>query len=96
MRPKIIRSLDCRHGFPPILADPQWIWTPPNLRPEIFALFTALRLACKSATDRTRLNRLQISVLGIVRLRLAADFDRVDHRPLTSGPPVNNRAARLP
>ena len=68
-----------RDELPPILAGLQWIWTHPTLKAEIFALLEAKILAGKKATGRTGLDLWQILVLGVVRLGLDADWDRLEH-----------------
>ncbi len=51
----------------------------PTLKAEIFALLEAKILAGKKATGRTGMDLWQILVLGVVRLGLAADWDRLEH-----------------
>ncbi|SRR6266478_3385035 len=68
-----------RDELPPILASLQWIWTHPTLKGEIFALLEAKILAGKKATGRLGMDLWQILVLGIVRLGLDADWDRLEH-----------------
>ena len=71
---KIRLPLKSRDELPPILAGLQWIWLPPTLKAEIFALLEAKILAGKQATGRTGMNLWQILVLGGVRLGLDADW----------------------
>ncbi len=68
-----------RDELPPILAGLQWIWMHPTLKAEIFALLEAKILAGKQATGRTGMDLWQILVLGVVRLGLDADWDRMEH-----------------
>jgi hypothetical protein len=68
-----------RDELPPILAGLQWIWTHPILKAEIFALLEAKILAGKKATGRNGMDLWQILVLGVVRLGLDADWDRLEH-----------------
>jgi hypothetical protein len=68
-----------RDELPPILAGLQWIWMHPTLKAEIFALLEAKILAGKQATGRTGMDLWQILVLGVVRLGLDADWDRLEH-----------------
>jgi len=75
---KIRLPLKSRDELPPILAGLQWIWTHPTLKAEIFALLEAKILAGKQATGRTGMDFWQILVLGVVRLGLDADWDRVE------------------
>ena len=76
---KIVLPLRSRDELPPILAGLQWIWSHPTLQAEIFALLDAKILAGKKATGRTGMDLWQILVLGVVRLGLDADWDRMEH-----------------
>lgn len=76
---KVILPLKSRDELPPILAGLQWIWTHPTLKAEIFALLEAKVLAGKKATGRIGMDLWQILVLGVVRLGLDADYDRLEH-----------------
>ena len=51
----------------------------PTLKSEILALIEAVVLADKKATGRPGLHLWQILVLGVVRLGLDADWDRMEH-----------------
>jgi len=75
---QIVLPLKSRDELPPILAGLQWIWTQPALKAEIFALLEAKILAGKKATGRTGLDLWQILVLGVVRLGLDANYDRLE------------------
>jgi IS5 family transposase len=76
---KIRLPLHSRDELPPILAGLQWIWRHPALKAEIFALLEARILAGKKTTGRTGMDLWQILVLGVVRLGLDADWDRMEH-----------------
>jgi IS5 family transposase len=76
---KIRLPLRSRDELPPILAGLQWLWMHPTLRAEILALLEAAVLAGKKATGRTGMDLWQILVLGVVRLGLDADWDRLEH-----------------
>lgn len=76
---KIRLPLKSRDELPPILAGLQWIWMHPTLKAEIFALLEAKIIAGKQATGRTGMDLWQILVLGVVRLGLDADWDRMEH-----------------
>jgi len=76
---KIRLPLKSRDELPPILAGLQWIWMHPTLKAEILALLEAAVLADKKVTGRTGMNLWQILVLGVVRLGLDADWDRMEH-----------------
>jgi len=68
-----------RDELPPILAGLQWIWVHPTLKAAIFALLESKILAGKKATGRPGMELWQILVLGLVRLGLDADWDRLEH-----------------
>jgi hypothetical protein len=76
---KIRLPLKSRDELPPILAGLQWIWMHPTLKAEIFALLEAKILAGKQATGRIGMDLWQILVLGVVRLGLDADWDRLEY-----------------
>ena len=76
---KIRLPLKSRDELPPILAGLQWVWMHAPLKAEIFALLEAKILAGKQATGRTGMDLWQILVLGVVRLGLDADWDRLEH-----------------
>ena len=76
---KIRLPLQSRDELPPILAGLQWVWMHPTLKAEIFGLLEAKILAGKQATGRTGMDLWQILVLGVVRLGLDADWDRLEH-----------------
>ena len=76
---KIRLPLQSRDELPPILAGLQWLWSHPTLKAEILALLEAKILAGKQATGRTGMDLWQILVLGVVRLGLDADWDRMEH-----------------
>ena len=82
---QIVLPLKSRDELPPILAGLQWIWTHPTLKTEILALLEAKILAGKKATGRTGLDLWQILVLGIVRLGLDANYDRLEGGKMGSG-----------
>jgi len=75
---KVRLPLKSRDELPPILAGLQWLWMHPTLKAEIFALLEAKILAGKQATGRTGMDLWQILVLGVVRLGLDADWDRLE------------------
>ena len=81
---KIHLPLTSRDQLPPLLAGLQWLWTHPTLKTEIFALLAAKICAGKKATGRPGMDLWQILVGGVVRLCLAADWDRLEHMPTTT------------
>ena len=76
---KIRLPLKSRDELPPLLAGLQWVWMHPTLKAEIFALLEGKILAGKQATGRPGMDLWQILVLGVVRLGLDADWDRMEH-----------------
>jgi IS5 family transposase len=76
---KIVLPLKSRDELPPILAALQWIWMHPTLKAQILALLEVRVLGEKKATGRTGMDLWQILVLGVVRLGLDADWDRMEH-----------------
>jgi IS5 family transposase len=76
---KILLPLQSRDELPPILAGLQWIWMHPTLKTEILGLLEARILGGKKETGRTGMDLWQILVLGVVRLGLDADWDRMEH-----------------
>jgi hypothetical protein len=76
---KIRLPLRSRDELPPILAGLQWLWRHPRLKAEVLALLEARILAGKAAPGRTGMDLWQILVLGVVRLGLDADWDRMEH-----------------
>ena len=75
---KIRLPLKSRDELPPILAGLQWVWMHPTLKAELFALLEGKILAGKKAAGRTGMDLWQILVLGVVRLGLDADRDRME------------------
>ncbi len=75
---KIRLPLTSRDELPPILAGLQWLWMHSALKAEIFTLLEAKILAGKKATGRIGMDLWQILVLGVVRLGLDADWDRLE------------------
>jgi len=74
----VIIPLKSRDELPPILAGLQWIWMHPALKIEIFLLLEGEVLAGKQATGRPGMDLWQILVLGVVRLGLDANYDRLE------------------
>jgi transposase, IS5 family len=76
---KVIIPLKSRDELPPILAGLQWIWQYPEAHAQVFALLEQKINAGKKATGRPGLTLWQILVLGVVRLGLDCDYDRLEH-----------------
>ena len=76
---KIVMPLKSRDELPPILIGLQWIWGHPTLKQQIFELLERTILAGKATTGRTGMDLWQILVLGVTRLGLDADWDRMEY-----------------
>lgn len=76
---KIRLPLKSRDELPPLLRGLQWVWMHPTLKAELFALLEAKIIAGKQATGRTGMDLWQILVLGVVRLGLDANWDRLEY-----------------
>ncbi len=76
---KIQFPLKSRDELPPILAGLQWIFSNPDLHSKVFELLEKKILSNKKATGRNGMHLWHILVLGVVRLGLNADFDRLEH-----------------
>lgn len=70
--------LKSRDELPPILAGLQWIFQTPEISEEVFALLESKVVGGKKATGRPGLALWQILVLGVVRLGLDCDYDRLE------------------
>lgn len=75
---RICIPLKSRDELPPILAGLQWIFQTPKINEEIFCLLESKIVAGKKATGRPGLDLWQILVLGVVRLGLDCDYDRLE------------------
>jgi len=71
--------LKSRDELPPILAGLQGVWMDRTLKTETLALLEAKMLAGKQRTGCTGMELWQILVLGVVRLSLDVDWDRMEH-----------------
>ena len=70
--------LKSRDELAPILAGLQWVFQTPEINEKIFALLEAKLMAGKKATGRPGMDLWQILVLGVVRLGLDCDYDRLE------------------
>jgi transposase, IS5 family len=69
--------LKSRDELPPILAGLQWIFVTPELNEEIFPVLEGRVTKDKKATGRPGMELWRILVLGVVRLGLDCDYDRL-------------------
>jgi hypothetical protein len=75
---RVVIPLKSRDELPPILAGLQWIFQTPDINERIFAILEAKLLAGKKPTGRRGMDLWQILVLGVVRLGLDCDYDRLE------------------
>jgi IS5 family transposase len=71
--------LQSRDELPPILAGLQWIFTTQHVSEEIFTLLEKKVTGDKKETGRQGMDLWHILVLGVVRLGLGCDYDRMEH-----------------
>lgn len=76
---KVVLPLKSRDELPPILAGLQWIFQTPEINSRIFVLLEEKLVGGKKATGRPGLDLWHILVLGVVRLGLDCDYDRLEH-----------------
>jgi hypothetical protein len=70
---------DSRDELPPILAGLQWIFVTPEVRDAVFGLLEAELLRENNRLGCPGMSLWEILVLGVVRLGLNADYDRLQH-----------------
>lgn len=68
-----------RDELPPVLAGLQWIYKTPELNELIFTLLEEKIVGEKQNTGRPGMDLWHILVLGVVRLTLNCDYDRLEH-----------------
>ena len=72
--------LNSRDELPPLLVGLQWIFKTPELNSEIFTLLEKVILdGKKSHTGRPGMDLWHVLVLGVIRLGLNCDYDRLEH-----------------
>jgi IS5 family transposase len=76
---RVALPLRSRDELPPVLAGLQWIFQSPDLNSQIFELLEKKVVGGKKATGRPGLDLWHILVLGVVRLALDCDYDRLEH-----------------
>ena len=76
---KVIIPHKSRDELPPVLAGLQWIFATPEVNQEIFALLEEKVCGDKKDTGRPGMDLWHILVLGVVRLALDCDYDRLEH-----------------
>ena len=76
---RVVIPLRSRDELPPVLAGLQWIFVTPEVNGQIFELLEKKVVGVKKATGRPGLDLWHILVLGIVRLALDCDYDRLEY-----------------
>ena len=76
---KVFIPAKSRDELPPVLAGLQWIFATPEINEEVFALLEAQLIGDKKSTGRPGMDLWHILVLGVVRLALDCDYDRLEH-----------------
>ncbi len=76
---RVAIPLRSRDELPPVLAGLQWIFVTPEINGQIFELLEKKVVGVKKATGRPGLDLWHILVLGIVRLALDCDYDRLEY-----------------
>ena len=75
---KVKIPLKSRDELPPILAGLQWIFQNPQVNGQIFEFLEKKVQANKQETGRPGMDLWNILVLGVVRLGLDCDYDRLE------------------
>jgi transposase, IS5 family len=75
---KVVIPKKSRDELPPVLAGLQWIYKNKNLRDEIFELLES-KMAGNKDMGRPGMDLWHILVLGVVRLALDCDYDRLEY-----------------
>ncbi len=76
---KVVIPLNSRDELPPVLSALQWIFTEQSINEQIFALLEKKVQGEKKATGRRGMDLWHILVLGVVRLALQCDYDRLEY-----------------
>ena len=76
----VVLPLKSRDELPPVLAGLQWIFSTPEINRAVFDLLEKKVVGGKrSHTGRPGMDLWHILVLGVVRLCLDCDYDRIEH-----------------
>ncbi len=65
--------------MPPVLAALQWIFITPEVNKEVFALLEKRMITASQSTGRPGMNLWQILVLGVIRLTLDTNYDKLHY-----------------
>ncbi len=76
---RVVLPSRSRDELPPVLAGLQWIFQTPEINGQVFDLLEKKVVAGRKATGRPGLDLWHILVLGVVRLALDCDYDRLEY-----------------
>lgn len=76
---KVFIPTKSRDELPPTLAALQWIYKTPELNELVFTLLEEKVIGDKQNTGRPGMDLWHILVLGVVRLTLNCNYDRLEH-----------------
>src|SRR3974377_1000298 len=76
---RVVIPLRSRDELPRVLAGLRWIFVTPEVNGRVFAFLEKKVVGVKKATGRPGLDLWHILVLGIVRLALDCDYDRLEY-----------------
>jgi len=71
--------LKSRDELPPVLRGLQWIFQTPEINEQVFQLLEQKVIGPKKATGRPGMDLWHVLVLGVVRLALDCDYDRLEY-----------------
>ena len=71
--------LKSRDELPPVLRGLQWIFQTPAINEQVFQLLEQKVIGTKKATGRPGMDLWHVLVLGVVRLALNCDYDRLEY-----------------
>jgi hypothetical protein len=71
--------LKSRDELPPVLRGLQWIFQTPEINEQVFQLLEQKVIGTKKATGRPGMDLWHVLVLGVVRLALDCDYDRLEY-----------------
>jgi len=71
--------LKSRDELPPVLRGLQWIFQTPTINEQVFQLLEQKVIGSKQATGRPGMDLWHVLVLGVVRLALDCDYDRLEY-----------------
>jgi IS5 family transposase len=76
---RVVIPLNSRDELPPSLAGLQWMFKTPEIHEQIFKLLEDQVVGDKQDTGRPGMDLWHIFVLGVIRLGLGCDYDRLEH-----------------